>query len=440
MKRHFELISLYLLMMAIGGLVGCIGPLSQPVAEPVSITFYKRGYVEGGTDITSVTNAKAVEMFEQRHPDIKVNLVGVPWTLEGDAQLQAALESGQDINVFSVNPDDLIQFAREGKVSSLEPFLTDADRTDFYASGLQAAAVDGQVYAWPIWVTASSIFANKELLAERGVELPTIDAPWSWAEFVAAAKQLTYQKNDGQPVYGFTASAEWWTSGYYPIFYIDGGRILSPDGRRFVQNTPEALSGLQKVADLAQVHRVTPPDFGVLDQAKVGEQFRNGEVAMLISTPAFIRQLEEEDESFPLAVLPPPTGALDKIVTTGGFGMYGVYNVADSAELRAAHEFAKYISGSQVAQDVPGYQLAPSLRRSNTSYATSPNREVIAKLVEFGVYEASIPTSAELNARYTEALTAIVTGQKTPKEAMNEIAPAYQAELDAFHNQKPRGQ
>ncbi len=284
------------------------------------------------------------------------------------------------------------------------------------------------------------MFANKELLAERGVELPTIDDPWSWDQFVAAAKQLTFQKSDGRPVYGFTVSADWWTSGYYPIFYIDGGRILSPDGRRFVQNGPEALSGLQKVADLAQVHRVTPPDFGVLDQAKVGEQFRNGEVAMLISTPAFIRQLEEEDANFPLAVLPPPTGKLGKIVTTGGFGMYSVYNVADPAKLQASHEFAKYITGSQVAQDVPGYQLAPSLRRSNTSYATTPNRKIIAKLVEFGIYEAQVPLSAELNARYTEALTAIVTGQKTPKEALDEIAPAYQAELDAFHNQRPGGQ
>ena len=110
MRRFSELA--YLFIIAMGWLVGCTGPSALPaVAEPISITFYKRGYVEGGTDITSVTNAKAVEMFEQRHPDIKVSIVGVPWTLEGDAQLQAALESGQDINVFSVNPDDLIRFA-----------------------------------------------------------------------------------------------------------------------------------------------------------------------------------------------------------------------------------------------------------------------------------------------------------------------------------------
>ena len=433
-----RILSLLWLVIASQFLGACLGVLPELAASPTTITFYKRGYIEGGTDITSVTNAKAVEVFEQTHPNIRVKIVGIPWTLEGDAQLQAALESGQDINVFSVNPDDLIQFAREGKVSSLEPFLTDEDRTDFYASGLEAAAIDGQVYAWPIWVTASSIFANKELLAERDVELPTIDNPWSWDEFVAAAKQLTYQKAGGRPVYGFTASADWWTSGYYPIFYIDGGRILSPDGRRFVQNAPEALSGLQKVADLAQLHQVTPPNFGLLYQAEVEEQFKSGEVAMFISTPAFIRQLEEGD--FPLAVLPPPTGELGKIVTTGGFGMYSVYNVADASKLAASHEFAKYITGSQVAQDVPGYQLAPSLRRSNTSYATTPNREIIAKLVGFGIYEVPVPISAELNTRYTEALTAIVTGQKTPEDAMNEIAPAYQVELDAFHNQKPGGQ
>lgn len=223
-----------LLLLVVGPLLAaCLTVAPETAAGPTTITFYKRGYVDGGADITSATNAKAVEMFEQRHPGIEVDIVGVPWTLEGDAQLLAALESGREINVFSVNPSDLIQFAREGKVPSIDPFLTDQDRADFYASGLQAAAVDGQVYAWPIWVTASSIFANEELLAERSVESAAIDDLWTWDEFVEAAKQLTYQRSDGAPVCGFTVSSDWRTSGFYPIFYIDGGRILSPDGQLF---------------------------------------------------------------------------------------------------------------------------------------------------------------------------------------------------------------
>ncbi|MBK7176410.1 MAG: hypothetical protein IPH82_04355 [Chloroflexi bacterium] len=53
--------------------------------------------------------------------------------------------------------------------------------------------------------------------------------------------------------------------GYYPIVCADGGRILSPDGKRFVLNQPEALSGLQKAADLRNVCGVTP-QFGDVGQ------------------------------------------------------------------------------------------------------------------------------------------------------------------------------
>ncbi len=424
-----KLIRPLLLIIFSALLLSCTGAaVPEPTPEPVTITFYKRGYTEGGTDITSTTNAKAVEAFEKANPNINVEIVGVPWTADGDTLLAEALESGEKINVFSVNPDDLIRFAKEGKVSNIEPFLTKEDQADIYPSGLQAAAVDGKVYAWPIWVTASSIYANPELFQEQGVDLPTIEDPWTWDEFVEAAKKLTYQRADGSQVYGFSTSTEWWTSGFYPIFYIDGGRVLSPDGKRFVQNSLEGISGLQKAVDLKQVYQVTPPDFGLVKQADSWQQFKNGEIAMLLETPAFIRQLEEEE--FPVVILPPPTGNLGKIVTTGGFGMYSVYNVDDPDKVEASHKFAKYITGSQVAEDVPGYQLAPSLRRSNTSYATSPNREIIARLVEFGVYEAPVPVPPEVGQKYTEALTQIVTGEKNPGEAMDEIAPLYQQTLD----------
>ena len=149
-----------------------------------------------------------------------------------------------------------------------------------------------------------------------------------------------------------------------------------------------------------------------------------------MSTPGFIPDLEKEN--FPLAVIPPPTGKLGKMVTNGAFGLYAVVKVDDQATLKAAHDLAKYLTGSQVAKDIPGWQLAPGLRRSNTGYATNDNRAVIAKLVEYGVYEAPVATSAEIGSRYGAALQAIILGKQTPKQAMDEIAPDYQKELDAL--------
>jgi multiple sugar transport system substrate-binding protein len=57
---------------------------------------------------------------------------------------------------------------------------------------------------------------------------------------------------------------------------------------------------------------------------------------------------------------------------------------------------------------------------------------MIAKLVEFGVYEAPVAASAEIGQRYGAALQAVILGKQTPKEAMNEIAADYQKELDAL--------
>jgi multiple sugar transport system substrate-binding protein len=411
--------------------------VAQPTAAPttakqVTITFYQRGYVEGGTDAGSVTTAKAVEMFQKAHPNIKVNIVGIPWTAEGDTKLEAALAAKTDINVFRVTSPNLPRYAKQGILSEITPYLTEEDKADFYPSGFQVATVDGKVWAWPLWVTAIAIFANKDMFQERGVALPTLEKPWTWDEFVDACKKLTYKKADGTQIYGFTASSKWGAVEYYPLMYMDGGRILSPDGKKFVQNQPEGVSALQKIADLALVHKVTPPDFGTVDQAGVRAQFKDRRtVAMLMSTPGFIPDLEKD--KFPLAVVPPPVGKLGKTVTNGAFGLYAVVDVKDPDVLKASHELAKYLTGSQVAKDVPGWQLAPGLRKSNTAYGTEPNRAMVEKLVAYGVYEAPVATSAELGNNYGAALQAIILGKKTAQQAMDEIAPQYQKELDALN-------
>lgn len=408
-------------------------PVEPPPATegpaPVTIVFYQRGYVEGGTDAGSLTTDKAVEKFMEANPHVTVRIVGIPWTAEGDTKLEAALAARSDINVFRVTSPNLPRYARQGILSNIEPFLTDEDSADFYESGFQVAMVDGKVWAWPLWVTAISIFANTDIFEERGVELPSMDDPWTWDEFVEAAKQLTFERDDGTQVFGFTSSSKWGAVEYYPLMYIDGGRIISEDGTQFVQNQAPGVTALDKIASLALEHKVTPPDFGTVDQGGVRSQFKDVQnVAMLMSTPGFLPDLEKE--GFPLAVLPPPMGDMGRIVTNGAMGLYAVVDVPDQDQLEAAHELAKYLTGSQVAVDIPGWQLAPGLRRSNTSYATTPTREIIAKLVEYGVYEVPAAIPAEVGTNYGAALQAVILGVMSAQEAMDEIAPEYQAALD----------
>ena len=103
-----------------------------PVAKQVTLTFYQRGYTEGGTDATSVTTAKAIAIFQKANPNVKVNIVGIPWTAEGDTKLEAALAAKSDINLFRVTSPNLPRYAKQGVLSNIEPFLTDEDKKDFY--------------------------------------------------------------------------------------------------------------------------------------------------------------------------------------------------------------------------------------------------------------------------------------------------------------------
>ena len=401
----------------------------QQSPTSVEIIYYRRGYVEGGEDAASLKARAIVDAFQKRYPYITVKIMGIPYTPEGPEQLHAALNSRENINVFSVAPSMLPDLVHRGIISSIEPFMAKEDKQDFYDNALQLATVDGKVFAWPQWVTAVAMYGNLTFFEEKGVTPPTIEDPWTWQEFVEACRTLTYTRTDGTQVYGFSSASAPGQELYLPVFYMDGGRLRSPDARRFTLNQPEAVSALQKLADLHLVENVTSPDFGTVGQTDVRNQFKAGTVAMVMETPSFITELETE--AIPFIVFPNPVGETGHLVTTGGFGMFAAVQVDDANVLAASHAFARYLTSLEVAQDIPGYQLAPSLRRSNTIYATDEFRSVISRLVAYGIYEPPVDISDEVGQQFTLALQSILLGEKTAQEAMDEIAPIYQMELEA---------
>lgn len=420
-----RLIHLFVLLTIFAALLAACAP-QQP--QPVTISYFRRGYVDGGTDAASEKARTIVAAFQKRYPYITVKIVGIPYTPEGTDQLYAALEARENINVFSVAPGMLPDLVRRDIVSNIEPFMTKEDKADYYENAMQLATVNGKVYAWPQWVTAVAMFGNPALLEERGITPPTIEDPWTWDEFVEACHNLTYARADGSQVYGFSVASRPGEELYLPVFYMNGGRIRTPDARNFTLSQPEAVSALQKLADLHLVENVTPPDFGMVGQSDVRAQFKDGKVAMIMDTPSLIAELQAE--GIPLVVFPNPVGETGQVVTTGGFGMFSVVQVDDKNALAASHLFARYLTSLEVAQDVPNYQLAPSLRRSNTIFNTDEPRSVISRLVAYSIFEAPVDVSDEVGEQLGLALQSIMLGEKTAQQAMDEIAPSYQKELD----------
>lgn len=426
-RKFFTLLSGLLLISLL--LTACNSNGQTQLDGPITITYYRRGYVEGGTDVGTVTTRQAIDKFMEDHENIQIEIVGIPWTEEGTAKLEAALLTKSDVNLMAIANVSLPTYVERGLISPAEDFMSAEDKEDFLQGALDACTVNGKVYGWPLWVTAVAVYGNNAIFEERGIEPPTLEDPWTYDEFVEAAKQLTFTRDDGTQIYGFSTPSMPGMFGFLPMLYMDGSRILNQDVSQFIQNQPEGISALQKIADLSLVHQVTPPDYGAVDQATVIEQFKEWQnVAMIMETPATLANLEAAE--FDFSVMPPPVGESGEIVTTGGFGVFAVLDVEDDAAEEAAHLLAQYLTSTQVSLDVEGWQRAPGIRKSNTSYGTTPARETIVKLVPFGIYEPSVNISSEVVSMYNAALQSVLLGEKTAEEALNEIAPVYQAALD----------
>ena len=108
-----------------------VSPTMKSNNNEVIVRYYRRGYVEGGTDVGTVTIRQAVDHFMTEHPNIQVEIVGIPWTEEGTAKIEAALLTKTDVNLISLANVSLPGYVERGLISPAEDFMYGEDKADF---------------------------------------------------------------------------------------------------------------------------------------------------------------------------------------------------------------------------------------------------------------------------------------------------------------------
>lgn len=161
-----------------------------------------------------------------------------------------------------------------------------------------------KLYSIGYYDAALGLFAHKSALEDAGVRIPTLDEPWTAAEFDQALAKI---KANGDYQYAFDlgtgdSGTEWWTYAYSPFLQSFGGDLIDRDGYTTAEG---ALNG---DAALAWAHWFR----GLVDQgytpAKSGTDafadFVNGKSAMVWSgiwNSANLDKLGDDG-----VVLPPP--------------------------------------------------------------------------------------------------------------------------------------
>lgn len=400
--------------------------ISQP-ADAITIYFFQRGYVAGGRGASTRLTDEAVARFESNNPEIDVIVVGLPWTQEGDLKLRAALLHRERIDCFRLAHDQLDDFmpGRGSLLSPADEYLSDRDIADISPGALEAVRRDGRVMAWPLWSTAAAILANTEIAEARGIDLPSPETPWTWDAMLEALRKSTFVNENGTHVWGLTVAARPPLFEWSPLLWTHSGPIFdkersSDESLRFV---PGVAEGLRRIAELRELG-VVPPSFGTDDQYTAQQQFRAGKAAFILTSPGFIRSLAGGDIHY--KILAPPIGAYGRPITTGALGCFAVVaHPEDKERERASHALGHYLTSAEIADDVPGWYLAPPVRESVESFRKDPAYEGLAPIVRTSVY-MDAPGDASFLDRMLQNFQGAILGEVEPETAIENTIRAYE--------------
>jgi multiple sugar transport system substrate-binding protein len=344
-------------------LAACGGGSNGTGPSSLTLDYWALGYVPRGGNPTGKLTDAAVAAFGRAHKNLKVSVTGYTGDVPSFTKLTQAVEAGSGINAFRVPSDNLSILTQQNLAAPIDDFLTADDKADMYPDLLAAVATNGKHYAWPLWVPPIGMYLNLDIFKERNVDPPADD--WTYEQFVEIAQKLTFKRANGQQVYGFTGIIDPFTVNTWPIIMSDGALPVTEESGKwsYTFNTAQGISGLQKLVDLAQKYKVTPPDFGSQTAPDIDAGFGQRKVyAMYCSYSGDSTIYKAQNMNFTVKAM--PVGGSGKHITSGGIGLIAVAQNQDADHLNASMALARYLTSTQVEQDVPGYYLAPGARKS----------------------------------------------------------------------------
>lgn len=373
------------------------------------------------------------DAFEERHPDISLEVEYIPGGKNHINKLVAAVAAGAGPDFTTLDVIATEQFAQLDALLPLDDII--AEHTElsvelFPRGPLMTGNYEGTQYALPFGGDGSFVPYNRAIFVERGLDPDS--PPATWAEFTETAKQLTFDRDgDGSTdVHGFLfiPSQPWLTTFYWlPYFWMAGGEFMNEDRTEFTFNSAAGVEAMSHLMDLHHEHGVVPPSaIGAAATTDNLLDLLQGRVAMAFSGPNVIARVARDAPDFDLGIMPHPTPTADTPSTTfAGGDNVAIMADIDDDKLDAAIELMKWLTSvegqrvwhqtkyflpvrGEVAED-DHYADKPLERKALEIYLTAHEPPVTSHYVEVQQY-------------LRDAFEQVAFDLASPQEALDEAA------------------
>lgn len=177
----------------------------------------------------SVLRAQA-ERFEERHPDVRVELTLIP---EGSyhEQVQAAALAGDLPDVLELDGPFVAAYAWQGHLRPLDALVPDSLVADLLPSIVAQGRWRGRLWALGAFDSGLGLLARRSALQNVGARIPRHpEEAWSVEELERIVTVLADQDEDGAPLdLHLNYRGEWYTYAFQPALRSAGGGLLDAD-------------------------------------------------------------------------------------------------------------------------------------------------------------------------------------------------------------------
>lgn len=370
-------------------IAGCAGgaPAENDSDGPVEITYWL-----WQDDATDATWTELAEDFNSSQDAVKVELETIPLD-QYQNQLVSSAMNGTGPDAARSKDWWLGQFAPEGAIADLTPYIEDWDASDDVVDTLWATGElpgEDAVFMLPHQYTTLYLYYRVDYFAELGLEPPK-----SQQDLLDAAAALTGDGRYGIDVRGGAGGQDQWLAWMYA-----GGASVVDDSGEIVLDDADAVKVNEDYLSIVTELQAAPPGSITAAFADVKTNFVEGLTGMMIHHPGSLKELQGVFGD-KLGVVPIPTGDGKAGATLGS--MSGNVILEGSDKKDAAWEWISWLSEEPQMEKMsasPQGQL-PVLESviSTDAYTSDPQLAVAVDAIRTAKTWPALAGVAELAAK-----------------------------------------
>ncbi len=399
-------------------MLACIMVMSvcPAVAEDTTVTIsFWHHYSAQSAENETLMNV-LIPAFEAENPGIKVNAVSHEWAELHDKILVSA-NSNALPDVARCDIAWLPEFQKMGILVALDeemPDFTDVSGR-LLDSAMSTTRIGGHSYALALNTNSKIVFYNTAMLEAADVKVPSTMDEW-----VETVKKLSGENANGQQVWGWNepALAGW---NICPLIWSFGGSLTNEEQTKATGyiNSPATVKAVETFAELVKAGAITGFNAGDIPMT---DGFGTGRYAMMLEGPWKSAELAGAYPDVSYGTAPLPAGEGGSISVLGGEDI-AMFNTASK---EAAWKFMQFMTSEYAETEMAKCGQIPVNKAAlESDTVKAADYAPFIDAIQTARARPTVAAWSEMDNELQVAMHAVVSGEKTAQEAMDELAAAW---------------